>query len=252
MGTTMAIVAAGSQVYAQNKALQAQGQANRQTAKNYITSMNFSLQRLEQQRRDAFEATIDDLEQNKLQGHRQEAMVNASVNEGLQGGGRTANLLKRSAQADTNRAVTSIKENYKNKSNEIDLNKEATLLNTKSAISSIQDVKKPSLLSTLVSLGTAYIGARTTWESINGMRHQAGVTGHGNNTSTGNLYPNRAQNWINNNWYDTYEDSFNSSTFSFAPTQFDYDIADYMPTTGYKRGFDFTESPYAMNNWWRR
>lgn len=250
MGTTFAIIAAGSQVYSQNKALQAQGKANRQTARNYIQSMNYSLQNLEQQRRDAFEATIDDLENTTMQGNRQEGIVNASVNEGFMGGGRTAKLIKRSAQADTNRALNSIKANYAKKSNEIDLNREATVMNTRRAISSIQEVTKPSIFSTLMSLGTAYLGAKSTAESISGMRHQAGVEGHTKDTS--GLYPNRAQNWINNNWYDTYEDSFNPSTFSFSPTEFNYDITDYMPTTGYMRGFTLTDSPYEMTNWWRR
>lgn len=240
MGTVFAVGSALYGQYANNKALQAQGAANRQTARNYITSMNYSLQNLEQTRRDAFEATIDDLEQNKLQGSRQEAMVNASVNEGLQGGGRTANLLKRSAQADTNRAISSIKENYKKKSNEIDLNKEATVLNARNSISSIKDVKKPSLLSTLVSLGTAYMGARTTWESINGMRHQAGVIGHGvgdNTVRAGVAIPTAPKytptgDWsigagvtsqrLWRGWDSAYAQYYNVGNYSFAPSDFNY------------------------------
>lgn len=250
MGTPLVIASALYNQYSSNKALEAQGKANVQTARNYITSMNYSLQNLEQERRDAFDATIDDLEKNKLQGYRQKAGVVAAVNEGLQGGGRTAQMLKRSSQADINRTVTSIKDNYRRKSNEIDLNREATVKNAQRSISSIQEVKKPSFLSTLVSLGTAYVGARTVDEQINGMRHKAGIIGHGN--SSGALYPNRATNWVDANWYDSYEDSFDINSYSFAPTLFNYDIQDYMPVTNYRKNFDITDSPYVMTNWWRR
>lgn len=169
------IVSALGNTYAQNRALQAQGQANVQTARNYIQSMNYSFQNLEQERQDAFEATIAELEQINLQGNRQVSAVEAAVNEGLMGGGRTANLIKRSAQADVNRAVSSAKTNYQKKSNEIDLNKEAVALNTRNAISSIQNVQKPSLFSTLLNIGSAYLQARTTLESIDAIRQQAGV-----------------------------------------------------------------------------
>lgn len=177
MGTMgLAISSALGQSYAQNKALIAQGKANVQTAKNYTMSMNYSLQNLEQERQDAFEATIAELEKINLQGNRLTTSVEASVNEGLMGGGRTANLIKRSAQADVNRAVDSAKTNYQKKSNEIDLNKEAVALNTKNAISSIQNVESPSLFSTLLNIGTAYYGAKTTIESINGVRTEANAT----------------------------------------------------------------------------
>lgn len=175
MGVGMAIGTAVYQTYAGNKALEAQGAANAKTARNYVTSMNYSFQNLEQERQDAFESTVADLEKNKLQGNRQEAMVAAAVNEGIVGGGRTANLIKRSAEADTNRALVSIKENYTKKMNEIDLNKEATLHNAQTNISSIREVEKPSVFGTLMNLGTAYYNARTAGEQIKTIQGNAGV-----------------------------------------------------------------------------
>lgn len=173
MAFTMASTIFG--IYSQNKALEAQGRANVATARSMVTSMNYSLQNLEQERRDIFEATVQELERTQLQGRRLTSSVRAAVHEGLQGGGRTADLLIRSGHADTNRAMASVKDNYTKKSNEIDLNKEAALMNTRAQIRSIRDVQKPSLLGTIAQLGTAYLGARQEQERVNLMRKQAGV-----------------------------------------------------------------------------
>ena len=173
MAFTMASTIFG--IYSQNKALEAQGHANLATARSMVTSMNDSLQNLEQERRDIFEATVQELERTQLQGRRLTSSVSAAISEGLQGGGRTANLLVRSAEADTHRAMASVKDNYQKKSNEVDLNKEAALMNTRAQIRSIREVQKPSLLGTIAQLGTAYLGARQEQEKINLLRKQAGV-----------------------------------------------------------------------------
>ncbi len=178
MGTAgFAVASALMGAYDQNNALIRQGEANRQTAINQITSMNYSFQNLEQERLDAFESAVSELETARLQGKRMESQVAAAVNEGLEGGGRTADLLKRAAEADTNRATGSIKDKYRKKSNEIDLNKEAALLNAKQNISSIQDVEKPNLFGTLLNIGAAYYQGRIADEKIQTMRNHAGVSG---------------------------------------------------------------------------
>lgn len=179
MGTMAAIAMASTAmtIYGENKALEAQGRANAQTARNYITSMNFSFQNLEQERADAFDATVADLQKIRLQGNRQVKSVEAAVNEGLAGGGRTADMLKRSARADVNRAVWSSKDNYARKSNEIDLNKESTLRGAKMQISSIQQVEKPSIWNTLLRFGISYVGATQTQDALSAIRGQAGVRG---------------------------------------------------------------------------
>lgn len=179
MGTTFAIASSLFNVYAQNKALEEQGKANLQTARNMITSMNYSLQNLEQERRDVFEATVQELERTQIQGRRLGSSVEAAVAEGLAGGGRTADMLKRASAADTSRALASVKDNYKKKSNEIDLNKETAVLNAKQQISSIREVKKPSLLGTLMQIGTGFLAAKQQMETIDLIRTQGGLGGTG-------------------------------------------------------------------------
>lgn len=186
MGTALAIGSVMAQTYAQNRSLIKQGEANRKTASNYIKAMNYSLQNYDMQRQDAFEAVVDELEQVKLQGNRVSSGVNNAVNESMMGGGRTADLLKRSAVADLARTTNQLKANYTKKRNEIDLNKEATLLNTKGAISAIQDVEKPSLLSTLINIGTAYVGGLQAAEQIKAIQEKAGVRTQ-QDTPAGNL-----------------------------------------------------------------
>lgn len=181
MGTALAVGSVMAQTYAQNRSLIKQGEANRKTASNYIKAMNYSLQNYELQRQDAFEAVVDELEQVSIQGHRVASGVDNAVNEGMLGGGRTADLLKRSATADLARTRNQLKANYTKKMNEIDLNKETTVLNTKSAINAIQDVEKPSLLSTLVNIGTAYFSGLQASETIKAIQTKAGV-----NVSEGN------------------------------------------------------------------
>lgn len=184
MGTTLSVVSELTSIYSQNQALIEQGKMNQQTARNYLTAMNYSFQNLEQSRLDAFEAAVSELEKTKLQGKRMESQVAAAVNEGLEGGGRTADLLKRAAEADTNRATLSIKDNYRKRSNEIDLNKEAALLNARQSIQSIQDVQKPSLFGTILGIASAYYQGRIADEKISTMRNHAGVGKEGNTVGT--------------------------------------------------------------------
>ena len=141
MGTALAITGALLNYQGQWDNYNAQMAANRETYHNYVKSMNYSLMNQEMERRDAYEAAIDDLMNTKLQGSRLEAQTNAAVNESM--AGRTAGLIKRSAANDTSRAIGSIKANYALKSNEIDLNKERTKLNTIQQIDSIQNPEKP-------------------------------------------------------------------------------------------------------------
>ena len=203
MGTAWGAVALKSlEIMSNNKALEQQAEANNKTIQSMIQSMNYSFQNFEQSRRDAFEATISQLEKVKLQGNRQVSSVLSAVNEGIAGGGRTANLIVRSAQADVNRTTSSIKENYTKKMNEIDLNKEATLLNTKNQINAIPKVEAPSFLDTLLQLGTAYIGGKMTDEAVDLMRNKAGVDNIAGNV--GFLNDEQLRNLMNFNPYQYY------------------------------------------------
>ena len=250
MGVIGASGAAVMSVEAQNKSLEAQARANVQTAKNLITSMNYSFQNLEQERADAFDATIDDLQKIKLQGGRLQKQVEAAVNEGLSGGGRTADLINRAVRADTNRAIDSSKDNYRRKSNEIDLNKEAQALNTTAQISSIKQVEKPSWMSTIFKLGTAYYNAKQTEDSINAIRKQAGVDDKNTWSHSGDPFAisiggnNKSGNVYDRIYWDT-TSSLYKSIYDDAP---DYDSIFESNTDWKNRKFNFSyTNPFTKN-----
>ena len=190
------------EILSNNSALEKQAQANNKTIQSMIQSMNYSFQNFEQNRRDAFEATISQLEKVKLQGNRQVGSVLNAVNEGIVGGGRTANLIVRSAQADVNRTTNSIKENYAKRMNEIDLNKEATLLNTKAQINAIPKVEAPSFFDTLLQLGTAYVAGKQVEDAVDLMRTKAGVDNTSGNVDF--LNDESLRNLMNFNPYQAY------------------------------------------------
>lgn len=251
MGTMVAVGSSLVNVYAQNKSLEAQARANVQTAKNIITSMNYGLQNLEQERADAFDATVADLQKIRLEGGRLTSQVSAAVNEGLAGGGRTADLLKRSAQADTNRALSSSIDNYQRKSNEIDLNKESQVLDAKGRINSIAQVEKPSLWSTLFKLGTSYYGVEQTVEAIQGIRAQGGVKdsnswSHSTDPFAKSKGSSNSSSGVSNKLYwDTASSSF-KTIYDDAP---DYSSIFKTNTDWKNTSFKFQYiNPYAENN----
>ena len=173
MGTALAVTGALLNYQGQWDNYDAQMKANKETYNNYVKSMNYSLMNQEMERRDTYEATIDSLMSTKLHGARLESQVNAAVSESL--AGRTAGLLKRSAANDTSRALGSIKANYALKSNEIDLNKERTKMNTIQQINTIQNPEKPSTLGLFMNLGMAYMQGQSADREIDLMRTKAGV-----------------------------------------------------------------------------
>lgn len=180
MGITGQIMSTVMGTYSQNRSLEQQGLAQQATARNMVQSMNYSFANLEQERQSTFEATIEDLTKTRLQALRQQSAVNAAVNEGMIGGGRTADLVKRSVANDTARTAESIKTNYLQKSNEIDLNKESTLLNTKNQIQSMPKLEKPNILSTMVGWAGDYYSIKNTEEERKHRQKMAGIDDKGN------------------------------------------------------------------------
>ena len=71
MGAVMALTMGSTamQIYHQNKALEAQGRANAATARSMVSSMNRTFMNYEQQRRDIFEATVEEVEQTQPPSH---------------------------------------------------------------------------------------------------------------------------------------------------------------------------------------
>lgn len=125
------------QYSAQAKYLEAQ-------ARGATKEMNYAFQNYEIERQDAYDAAVNDIIKTRINQMQLNSQVNAAVAEGYAGGGRTANRLMRAAEADTSRAVASIQDNYSRKGNEVDLNKEATLLSTKDYIANLQEQGKIS------------------------------------------------------------------------------------------------------------
>lgn len=166
----------------QMDAYQSAQDANWKTYHNYVKSMNYSFMNQEMERREAFEAAIDELTNIKLQGNRLESQVNAAVNEAMQG--RTANLVKRSVALETLRSTGQVKTNYASRSNEIDLNKETTKLNTVAQINSIQNVEPPSPWASLFSIGTAFMQGQSAGMQVKAMQTKAGIIGGGGRVTT--------------------------------------------------------------------
>ena len=188
----IAALSAISKQKARKKELQAQIDANNQTARGLLQSMNYTFQNYETQRRAAFAAQIDAMTKDRMNAHRQEASVKAAVNEEMAGGGRTANLINRSVRADESRVASQAQANYQTKMNEIDLNKEAALISTRNAINSIPSVETPSYFTQAMEMFSDYLNTYNALQGIGSMRKKAGVEGgHGKvlNRNTGDIRP---------------------------------------------------------------
>lgn len=179
--------------------IQNQIDANNQTARGLLQSMNYTFQNYETQRRAAFAAQIDAMTKDRMNAHRQEASVKAAVNEELAGGGRTANLTNRSVRADESRVALQAQANYQNKMNEIDINKEAALISTRNAINSIPSVETPSYLTQGMEMFSDFMQTYNTLQGIKSMRKKAGVEGgHGKtlDRNTGDITPVNLDTYI--------------------------------------------------------
>ena len=104
-------------------------------AKAAITQMNYAYQNYEQERTDAFDAAVSEITKTRHNALQLNSAVKAAINENASG--RTANMLVRSVEGDTARAVDSVKGNYARQSNEIDLNEDSTFKSTSSYIDNL-------------------------------------------------------------------------------------------------------------------
>ena len=133
-GVSTALQIGGSYLGQKAQYKQAQAQMDAQ-AKAAITQMNYAYQNYEQERTDAFDAAVAEITKTRQNALQLNSAVKAAVNENASG--RTANMIVRSVEGDTARAVGSIKDNYARKSNEIDLNEDATFKSTASYIDNL-------------------------------------------------------------------------------------------------------------------
>lgn len=155
---------------AQAKSAQAQMNAQKTAA---IRNMNYAFQNFEQERTDAFDAAVAQLDKNAHNAMQLNSEVTNTINENMSG--NTARLLERNIVGDTLRTKSSIKDNYDRKSNEIDLNKESQLLSTKDYIKNLNTSapKMPSAFTNLVSTAATGIGAYTDYQNRRQLRINA-------------------------------------------------------------------------------
>lgn len=135
-------------------------------AKAAITEMNWNIMDLEQQRTDAFDNAIAEISNTRLNSMQLNSGVKAAVNETMNG--RTANLIVRSAEGDTARAVSSIQDNYQRKSNEVDLNRERQVRNTHQYLENLNTSapKMPSRFTNLLYSTATGLGNYTTAKNL--------------------------------------------------------------------------------------
>ena len=160
-GVSTALQIGGSYLGQRAQYKQAQAQMDAQ-AKAAITQMNYAYQNYEQERTDAFDAAVAEITKTRQNALQLNSAVKAAVNENASG--RTANMIVRSVEGDTARAVASVKDNYARKSNEIDLNEDATFKSTTSYIDNLNASapKMPGRLANFVSTANIVLQNYTT------------------------------------------------------------------------------------------
>lgn len=160
-GVSTALQIGGNYLGQKAQYKQAQAQIDAQ-AKAAITQMNYAFQNYEQERTDAFDAAVAEITKTRQNALQLNSAVKAAVNENASG--RTANLIVRSVEGDTARAVGSVKDNYARKSNEIDLNEDATFKSTSSYIDNLNASapKMPGRFANFVSTASTVLQNYTT------------------------------------------------------------------------------------------
>ena len=160
-GVSTALQIGGNYLGQKAQYKQAQAQIDAQ-AKAAITQMNYAFQNYEQERTDAFDAAVAEITKTRQNALQLNSAVKAAVNENASG--RTANLIVRSVEGDTARAVGSVKDNYARKSNEIDLNEDSTFKSTSSYIDNLNASapKMPGRFANFVSTAATVLQNYTT------------------------------------------------------------------------------------------
>lgn len=151
---------------AQAQAAKAQAEAMKQQADVAVQSMNREFMNYEIERRDAFDSAVQEITKTRLNAMQLNSSVEAAVSEEMSGGGRTADRIIRSAHADEARNVASVQENYQRKSNEIDLNKETSLISTKNYIAGLKPPSAPSKASLFFDVASSVVGGITSGQSM--------------------------------------------------------------------------------------
>lgn len=166
LGAGAGVSVIGNYYLQKQQAENAQEQMNEQ-AKASIKEMNYAFKNYELEREDAFDSAIADITRIKANSLQLNSAVKNAVLEN-DGSGNTARMLIRNAEGDTAEATASVKDNYERKSNEIDLNKETALEQTKSKINAINysAPKMPSRFANFLSTAGTSLSAYSQAKGI--------------------------------------------------------------------------------------
>lgn len=240
-----------SGVFSNRRAENAQIEANKRTARGYLQQMNYSFQNMEIQRQSLFASAVDDLTKTRMQASRQVSSVLASIGEDNPGGGRTAEALIRNVKGMKGRALDSIVANYKIKSNEIDLNKEATLISTKNAIDSIPAVTRKSWQSYLMDGAGAYLNIKGALSSQNTNKDKTKGNAEVIHNEDGSYSYNRDVRGVD---LDRYKET-NTNQYSFFSTNSLFSVnpvASYYSGIGYNGAYNYSNGIDAQGGGNRR
>ncbi len=156
------------QAYGMRQQYNAQAKYLEAQAQGATKEMNYAFQNYEIERQDAYDAAVNDIIKTRINQMQLNSQVNAAIAEGYAGGGRTADRLMRAAEADTSRSVASVQDNYLRKSNEVDLNKETTLLSTKDYIAQLQkqgEISRSQKFSDILSLASTALAGYNEYKT---------------------------------------------------------------------------------------
>lgn len=165
IGLGLDLMSAYSNYRASRAQAEAQAEAIRAQGIQAIKTMTYALSNFENERRNAYEASVQQLTSIRLGARGLEASVANSTGEYQSG--KTAKLLNRSTRADSLRTTAQVKDNYIRKSDEIDINKERTFINTKEYLSKLQAPRVPTLLGGILSQAGTLLSSYNAYKNMN-------------------------------------------------------------------------------------
>lgn len=167
------------QAYGMRQQYNAQAKYLEAQAQGVTKETNYAFQNYEIERQDAYDAAVNDIIKTRINQMQLNSQVNAAIAEGYAGGGRTADRLMRAAEADTSRSVASVQDNYLRKSNEVDLNKETTLLSTKDYIAQLQkqgEISRSQKFADILNLGATALSGYNEYKTQKASAKASGGT----------------------------------------------------------------------------
>ena len=193
IGMGMQLLSAYNNYRAQRRQAEAQAHQIIAQAKGAIKTMNYSLGNFENERRNAFEASVAQLGAIRMQARGLEESVQASTGEYQSG--KTAKLLVRSTKADGLRTTNQVKDNYIRKSDEIDQNKERVFLSTREYLSHLETPRIPTLIGGIISQAGTLLSAYNDYKNMNANRISKIGDGSGVGGTSGTHVESLVRRW---------------------------------------------------------